>query len=55
VVEGTIDVDPKASKTLDPAHAAQCMNYLKATGLRLCLLLNFGGPRLEIYRAVHGP
>ena len=27
---------------------------LKATGLRLCLLLNFGKPRLEIQRVVHG-
>jgi GxxExxY protein len=32
----------------------QCTNYLKATGLRLCLLLNFGKPRLEIKRVVHG-
>ena len=28
------------------------MNYLKATGLHLCLLLNFGKPRLEIKRIV---
>ena len=27
---------------------AQCMNYLKATGMRLCMLLNFGNPKLEI-------
>jgi GxxExxY protein len=32
----------------------QCTNYLKATGLRLCLLLNFGNPSLEIKRVVHG-
>jgi len=29
---------------------AQCLNYLKATGPRLCLLLNFGQPRPEIKR-----
>jgi hypothetical protein len=31
---------------------AQCMNDLRATGLHLCLLLNFGRPRLEIKRLV---
>ena len=33
VVEGTVVVELKASKALDPAHTAQCINYLKATGL----------------------
>jgi hypothetical protein len=31
---------------------AQRLNYLKATGLHLCLLRNFGKPRLEIERFV---
>ena len=53
VVEETIVVELKASKTLDPAHTAQCINYLKATGMHLCLLLNFGRPRLEIHRVAH--
>jgi GxxExxY protein len=54
VVEGIVIVELKASKTLDPAHTAQCINYLKATGLRVCLLLNFAKPRLEIHRIAHG-
>jgi hypothetical protein len=29
---------------------AQCLNYLKATGKPICLLLNFGKPRLEVKR-----
>ena len=29
---------------------AQCLNYLKATGLPVCLLINFGKPRVEIKR-----
>ena len=53
VVEETIVVELKASKTLEPAHTAQCINYLKATGMHLCLLLNFGRPRLEIHRVAH--
>jgi PD-(D/E)XK nuclease superfamily len=32
----------------------QCTNYLTATGLQLCLLLDFGKPRLEIKRVAHG-
>jgi GxxExxY protein len=37
-----------AVKALDRVHAAQSINYLKATGLHVCLLLNFGNPRLEM-------
>lgn len=40
--------------SLDDVHRLKCTNYLKATGLRLCLLLNFGKPRLEIKRVVRG-
>jgi GxxExxY protein len=43
-------VELKAVKALDEIHRAQCINYLKATGLKLCLLLNFGRPKLEIQR-----
>jgi GxxExxY protein len=46
-------VEVKAVKAFDDAHRMQCFNYLKATGLRLCLLLNFGNPRLEIKRIVN--
>ena len=53
VVEDAVVVELKASKALDPAHTAQCINYLKATGLHLCLLLNFARPRLEIHRIAH--
>ena len=54
IVEQTLLVELKAAKALDPAHHAQCINYLKASGLRLGLLLNFGNPRLEIKRVTNG-
>ena len=54
LVEDIVLVELKAVKTLDTIHEAQCMNYLKATRLPLCLLLNFGRPRIEIKRMVNG-
>lgn len=45
-------VEMKAVRALDDIHRAQCINYLKATGLPLCLLVNFGRPRVEIKRFV---
>ncbi|WP_005036617.1 GxxExxY protein [Holophaga foetida] len=54
LVEGRIVVELKAAKALDDTHAAQCINYLKATGLDLCLLINFGKPRIEFKRIVLG-
>lgn len=52
LVENALLVELKTVKALDEMHRAQCLNYLKATGLRLCLLLNFSRPRLEISRVV---
>jgi GxxExxY protein len=54
LVEGSVLVELKAAKALDDVHLAQCLNYLKATDLPLCLLLNFGSPKLEIKRVVNG-
>ena len=55
LVENVVLVELKAVKALDPIHGAQCLNYLVATGVEVCGLLNFGNPRLEIRRLVNGP
>jgi GxxExxY protein len=52
LVRGEVIVEVKAADDLDEAHAAQCLNYLKATGHQVCLLLNFGRPRMQIRRLV---
>lgn len=52
LVEQSVLVELKVAKAIDDIHRAQCLNYLKASGLFLCLLLNFGKPRLEIKRIV---
>ncbi len=54
LIANEVVVELKAVKALDEIHAAQCMNYLKATGLRVCLLFNFGKPRAEVKRIVLG-
>jgi GxxExxY protein len=53
LVAESLLVELKVVKALDAAHRARCVNYLKATGLPLCLLLNLGKPRLEIKRVAH--
>jgi GxxExxY protein len=53
LVENTVIVELKAVKELDNSHMAQCLNYLKATNLKVCLLINFGKPRVQIKRIVN--
>lgn len=52
LVEGCVLVELKAVKAFDEIHMAQCLNYLKATGLSVCLLINFGQPKVQIKRVV---
>ena len=52
LVDDQIIVELKAVRALDNIHRAQCMNYLKATGYKVCLLVNFGNPKLEVRRIV---
>jgi GxxExxY protein len=54
MVEDTVVVELKATRGIDPVHEAQCMNYLRASGKPVCLLLNFGRPRMEVRRIVQG-
>ena len=52
LVEDAVLIELKTVRALDRAHRAQCINYLRATGRHLCLLLNFGTPHLEFQRVV---
>ena len=54
LVEDAILVELKTARALDGVHRAQCIYYLHATELHLCLLINFGVPRLEFRRVVLG-
>jgi len=51
VVDKAVIVEVKAVKTVLPQHEAQLLNYLKATGIEVGLVLNFG-PRAKVVRKV---
>jgi len=52
LVEEAVILELKVVDSLSDIHRAQAINYLKATGLRLAILLNFAKPRLERERIV---
>ncbi len=52
LVEGKVIVEIKAEKVYNPQHEAQLLNYLKATGIKVGLILNFGEQKCEHKRLV---
>jgi GxxExxY protein len=55
LVQDTVLVELKAVSMLNNEHLAQALNYLRASGLPACLLLNFGRPKLELRRLHPSP
>ncbi len=53
IVENEIIVELKAVKELGDIHFVQLRSYLKVTGLKVGLLLNFSKPTLEVKRVVN--
>jgi GxxExxY protein len=47
LAEGEVIVELKACDTLSPVHRSQCITYLRATGHRVALLINFNVPVLK--------
>ena len=47
VVEDELVVELKCADRLAAEHTAQCLNYLRASGRSVCLLVNFQSPRVE--------
>ena len=53
IVESKVIVELKALANIDNSHIAQCLNYLKATGLNICLLINFGTAKVQLKRIIN--
>lgn len=53
MVADKVIVEIKAVKALTPGHQAQLINYLKATHMKVGLIVNFGRPKLE-YKRLYG-
>ncbi len=53
LVAGAVLVELKAIKELTGVETAQVLNYLKATSLKLGLLLNFGASSLQYKRVIN--
>jgi GxxExxY protein len=54
LVEGVLVIELKCVERLANEHTAQCLNYLRASGRSVCLLVNFQRPRAEWRRIVNG-
>ena len=52
VVEEKVIVELKCVDHLANEHLAQCINYLKASGLAVALLINFQRPKVEWKRVL---
>ena len=52
LVENKIILEIKSAEKIIDAHRAQALHYLKATGIRLAIILNFGKEKLEYERMV---
>ena len=53
LVEGQLIVELKAVKGFEDIHYAQLRSYLRATGIKVGLLLNFAEPTLTVKRIVN--
>jgi GxxExxY protein len=53
LVEDVLVIELKCVERLCSEHSAQCLNYLRASGRTVCLLINFQKPTVEWKRIVH--
>jgi GxxExxY protein len=52
LVEDVLVIELKCVERLANEHLAQCLNYLRASGMSICLLINFQKPKVEWKRII---
>jgi GxxExxY protein len=52
IVDHKVVLELKAQAEITSLHKQQALSYLKATGLPLALIINFGAHRLQVIRVV---
>jgi GxxExxY protein len=55
IIDHKVVVELKAVRAIDDDHLATCLSYLKATGLRVGLIINFAEAKTRIRRVMRGP
>jgi GxxExxY protein len=55
LVDDFVLIELKAVSALNNEHLAQTFNYLRATGLPTCMLINFGQPKIQVRRLYPSP
>jgi GxxExxY protein len=53
VVEGELVIELKCADSFSNEHVAQCINYLKASGKKIALLMNFQKPKVQLKRIIN--
>lgn len=51
-VENCLIVELKAVRALAPEHTAQALGYIRASGYRDAMLINFGAPKLQVKKLI---
>jgi GxxExxY protein len=52
IVEDVLVIELKCVERFANEHMAQCLNYLRASGMSICLLVNFQRPKVEWKRII---
>jgi GxxExxY protein len=52
IVEDVLVIELKCVERFANEHMAQCLNYLRASGMSICLLVNFQKPKVEWKRII---